>query len=94
MMINKDYYWLLGITDTASADEIKSAYRKLAMQYHPDRNRGNEEWAGEKFKEVNEAFSVLGDPKKKRRYDQYGAVWCVSGVRNYSGEIFEKSVVL
>ena len=70
----KDYYRILGITKNASDAEIKKAYRKLAMQYHPDRNPGKEKWANEKFKEVNEAFSVLGDPEKKGQYDQFGTV--------------------
>jgi curved DNA-binding protein len=73
-MANKDYYKILGLSNNASQDEIKKAYRKLAMQYHPDRNHGKEEWANEKFKEINEAFSVLGDPEKRRQYDQFGTV--------------------
>ena len=68
----KDYYQTLGVSREASEDKIKKAYRKLAMQYHPDRNPGKEEWANEKFKEINEAFSVLGDPEKRKRYDQFG----------------------
>ncbi len=68
----KDYYQILGIPRNASEDEIKKAYRKLAMQYHPDRNLGEEKWANDKFKEINEAFSVLGDPEKRKRYDQFG----------------------
>ncbi|MFC2017914.1 DnaJ domain-containing protein, partial [Chloroflexota bacterium] len=70
----KDYYKILGVTKSASADAIKKAYRKLAMQYHPDRNQGKEEWANEKFKEINEAYAVLGDPKKRKQYDQFGTV--------------------
>jgi DnaJ-class molecular chaperone len=70
----KDYYQILGISKNATAEQIKKAYRKLAMKYHPDRNPGNEKWANEKFKEVNEAFSVLGDPEKKKQYDQFGTV--------------------
>ena len=68
-MASKDYYKILGLNNNASQDEIKKAYRKLAMQYHPDRNHGKEEWANEKFKEINEAFSVLGDPEKRRQYE-------------------------
>ena len=70
----KDYYQILGVPRNASEDEIKKKYRKLAMQYHPDRNPGKEKWANDKFKEINEAYSVLGDPEKRRRYDQFGTV--------------------
>ena len=73
-MADKDYYHLLGLSNTVSQDEIKKAYRKLAMQYHPDRNHGKEDWANEKFKGINEAFSVLGDPEKRRQYDQFGTI--------------------
>jgi len=70
----KDYYQILGVPRSATKEQIKKAYRKLAMQYHPDRNPGKEKSANEKFKEINEAFSVLGDPEKKRQYDQFGTV--------------------
>jgi len=70
----KDYYRTLGVPENASDGEIKKAYRKLAMQYHPDRNPGKEEWANEKFKEINEAYGVLGDPQKRKQYDQFGTV--------------------
>ena len=70
----KDYYGILGIPENASDGEIKKAYRKLAMQYHPDRNPGKEKWANEKFKEINEAYGVLGDPQKREQYDQFGTV--------------------
>jgi curved DNA-binding protein len=70
----KDYYQILGINRNATEEEIKKAYRKLAMQYHPDRNPGNEKWANEKFKEINEAYGVLGDPEKRRQHDQFGTV--------------------
>ncbi len=73
-MANKDYYRILDLNNNASTDEIKKAYRKLALQYHPDRNHGKEEWANAKIKEINEAFSVLGDPKKRRHYDNFGTV--------------------
>lgn len=72
--MKKDYYQALGVPRNAAEEEIKKAYRKLAMQYHPDRNPGKEEWANEKFKEINEAFSVLGDPEKRKRYDRFGTV--------------------
>jgi curved DNA-binding protein len=67
----KDYYKLLGVDRKASQDEIKKEYRKLAMKYHPDRNKDNKQ-AEEKFKEINEANEVLSDPKKRERYDQLG----------------------
>ncbi len=67
----KDYYKILGVERKASANEIKRAYRKLALQHHPDRNPGNKQ-AEEKFKEINEAYQVLSDPEKRGRYDQLG----------------------
>lgn len=66
----KDYYSILDISEGASQDDIKHAFRKLAMEYHPDRNPGNEEWAGRKFKQVNEAYAVLSDERKRREYDR------------------------
>jgi curved DNA-binding protein len=66
-----DYYKILGVERDASAADIKNAYRKLAMQYHPDRNPGDKK-AEERFKEINEAYQVLSDPKKRERYDQVG----------------------
>lgn len=68
----KDYYKILGVSKTASEKEIKSAFRKLAQQYHPDKNPGNEK-AEDKFKEINEANEVLSDPQKRAKYDQLGA---------------------
>lgn len=67
----KDYYKTLGVARNATADEIRSAYRKLALKYHPDRNPGNKA-AEEQFKEINEAYQVLSDPQKRARYDQLG----------------------
>ncbi len=72
--MTKDYYQILGVPRNASDEEIKKAYRRLAMQYHPDRNPGQEKWANEKFKEINEAYAVLGNPEKRRQYDQFGTV--------------------
>lgn len=68
----KDYYKILGVDRKASADAIRSAYRKLAMQYHPDKNPGNKK-AEDKFKEINEAYQVLSDAEKRARYDQLGS---------------------
>lgn len=69
--VAKDYYEILGIDRNATEDDIKKAFRKLALKYHPDRNQGNKE-AEEKFKEINEAYQVLSDPQKKSQYDQFG----------------------
>ncbi len=69
--MKRDYYEILGVNKTASADEIKKAYRKVAMQFHPDRNPGNKE-SEEKFKEAAEAYEILSDADKKSQYDRYG----------------------
>lgn len=71
MTTKRDYYELLGVSREASPEEIKKAYRKLAMQYHPDRNKGDKD-AEEKFKEVGEAYAVLSDAEKRARYDRFG----------------------
>src|SRR3989344_5457751 len=71
MATEKDYYQLLGVSKSSSADEIKKAYRKLALEFHPDRNKSAD--ASAKFKEVTKAYEVLSDPQKKQTYDQYGA---------------------
>ena len=70
-MAYKDYYDVLGVSRSASDADIKSAYRKLAKQYHPDKNQGDEK-AADKFKEIGEAYAVLNDPEKRKLYDQYG----------------------
>ena len=70
-MAKRDFYQVLGLERSASADEIKKAYRKMALQYHPDRNPGNKE-AEEKFKEAAEAYEVLSDPERRQLYDRYG----------------------
>jgi DnaJ-class molecular chaperone len=70
-MVNEDYYKILGVSKTATAEEIKKAYRKLALQYHPDRNKGKE--AEGKFKEVTKAYEILSDVSKRQTYDQFGA---------------------
>lgn len=70
-MAKRDYYEVLGVSKNASDDEIKKAYRKLAIKYHPDKNPGDKE-AEEKFKEINEAHDVLSDKQKRARYDQFG----------------------
>src|SRR5260221_9426431 len=67
----RDYYEVLGVDREVTAQELKSAYRKVALQYHPDRNPGNRE-AEDKFKEASEAYEVLSDPEKRARYDQFG----------------------
>lgn len=79
-MAKRDYYEVLGVDRNASASDIKKAYRKKAIEYHPDKNPGNKE-AEEKFKEAAEAYSVLSDPDKKARYDQFG----FEGVNGASG---------
>src|SRR4029079_5586695 len=75
-----DFYSVLGVGKTASDDDIKKAYRKLAMQFHPDRNNGSRE-AEEKFKEITEAYDVLRDPNKRAAYDRYGE----AGLRGPAG---------
>ncbi len=89
-MSKRDYYEILGVAKNASADEIKKAYRKLAMQYHPDRNPGNKE-AENKFKEATEAYEVLKDDQKKAAYDRFGhqAFGQGGGGSSHAGQGFE-----
>ncbi|MBF25297.1 MAG: molecular chaperone DnaJ [Flavobacteriales bacterium] len=84
-MSKRDYYEVLGISKNANNKEIKQAYRKLAIKYHPDRNPGNNE-AEEKFKEAAEAYEVLSNPEKKSRYDQFGHQG-MSGSRGFGGNM-------
>jgi curved DNA-binding protein len=70
----KDYYTILGVAKTATQEDIKKQYRKLAVKYHPDKNQGNRQ-AEEKFKDLGEAYEVLSDPEKRRKYDTLGANW-------------------
>lgn len=93
-MTNRDYYEILGLPRNASTDDIKSAFRKLARQYHPDVSK--EQDAEEKFKEINEAYGVLSDPQKRARYDQYGRAGLgeMGGMPDYAtmdfSDIFEQ----
>jgi molecular chaperone DnaJ len=81
-MAKKDYYEILGVTKSASPEEIKKAYRKLAIQYHPDKNPNNPQ-AEEKFKEAAESYEVLSNPEKKQRYDQFGHAGVGGGGNGY-----------
>src|SRR3979490_2615396 len=74
----KDYYSTLGVAKTATAKELKAAYRKLARKHHPDVNPGDQS-AESKFKEINEAYEVLGDADKRKKYDELGANWRADG---------------
>ena len=79
-MANKDYYATLGVNKNATDDELKSAYRQMAKKYHPDLNKTPE--AAEKFKEINEAYSVLSDSQKRANYDQFGSA---EGAQGFGG---------
>jgi molecular chaperone DnaJ len=83
----RDYYEVLGVKRGASDQEIKSAYRKLALKYHPDRNPGDKQ-AEERFKEAAEAYSVLGDPEKRQRYDAFGHAGVAGGPAGFDPTIF------
>jgi len=83
-MSKRDYYEILGVSKSSSPDEIKKAYRKVAMKYHPDRNPDDKE-AEEKFKEAAEAYEVLSDPNKKARYDQFGHAGMSGGPGGFGG---------
>ena len=82
-MAKRDYYEILGVSKNVSVNELKKAYRKIAMKYHPDRNPDNKE-AENKFKEAAEAYSVLSDSNKRNQYDRFGH----AGVRNAGGPGF------
>ncbi|GIW80446.1 MAG: chaperone protein [Gemmatales bacterium] len=82
-----DYYETLGVPRTATEEEIKRAYRKLARQYHPDRNPGDKE-AAARFKQISEAYEVLSDKKKRQQYDQFGTVGDQGGFEGWSGGPF------
>ncbi|MFN3557487.1 MAG: DnaJ C-terminal domain-containing protein [Bacteroidales bacterium] len=86
----KDYYKILGVDKNASQEEIKKAYRKLAVKYHPDKNP-NDKTAEEKFKEINEANEVLGDPEKRKKYDELGANWKQFSEAGFGPQGFEGS---
>ena len=72
-MAENDYYQILGVSREATADDIKKAYRKLAMKYHPDKAKGDKKQAEEKFKQISEAYAVLSNPDKKKEYDEFGS---------------------
>ena len=83
-MAKRDYYEVLGVSKSASPEEIKKAYKKLAIKYHPDKNPGDKE-AEEKFKEVAEAYSILSDADKKAKYDQFGHAGVEGAGPDFSG---------
>ncbi len=88
MATKSDYYDVLGISKNASADEIKKAYRKQALEWHPDRHKENKEAAEKRFKEINEAYQVLSDTQKRSAYDQYGHAAFTPGGASPEGNPF------
>jgi len=82
--MGKDYYKILGVDKSSSVDEIKKAYRKLALKYHPDKTKGDKE-AEKKFKEINEAYQILSNPAKKQQYDQFGQTFSNAASGGFSG---------
>ena len=87
MAAKRDFYEILGVAKSASAEEIKKAYRKLARKYHPDLNPNNPE-AEKKFKEINEANEVLSDVENRKKYDQYGKDWQHSDQFEQARQVF------
>src|SRR5215470_8286535 len=87
----RDYYEVLGVARTATLDEVKSAYRKAALKWHPDRNPENKAEAETKFRESTEAYSVLSDPQKRQIYDAYGHAGLsgAGAMPDFSGTIFQ-----
>jgi molecular chaperone DnaJ len=83
MAQKSDYYQVLGVSKSATADELKRAYRKLALEWHPDRNKNP--GATEKFKEINEAYEVLSDETKRKKYDQFGHSAFAPGAGGFGG---------
>src|SRR5260221_523431 len=91
MAAKRDYYEILGVAREATSEEINKAYRKLALQFHPDRNHGDPE-AVEHFKEVNEANEILSDVQKRQRYDRYGHAGLQNGGGPQPGDMFGGSI--
>src|SRR3954451_7503372 len=85
MATKRDYYEILGVPKNASDEEIKKAYRKMAMKHHPDRNQGEDKGAEAKFKEAKEAYEMLSNPEKRAAYDQYGHAGVDPNMRGGAG---------